>query len=522
MTDDNTLDIPRRKALGALGTIGLASAGAGLGTSAYFTDEETFEDNSIVAGTGELFVDWQQTITQSATRPVNAYPDPNDDGRQSLGDLTFAGFDTARSPSSPGPLPQTNDIPDVRGDCADGELGLRQRPEEYCISPIEGAASVESFYDYQSGTRSSGNTAIQRADTTRICFYRETATGDLYLVIINDRQGDDDGATATVQIDGLDASTASGDPWVVKDDPDDDYTANSATWEWRAGETDGGVAGPLVPASGEPGFCLHVPTSLETDSLQVLDGDPDTAIDLDPTRDFVVCSETGLESGDQLPVPEVYQSEQAPNQQHLIEVRDAKPGDSGQTTFSLHVADLDVYAWLFADNYETAENGITEPEADAANEDQFVNETGGIERKDPDPNAPGATVELPYAIQVRIWYDENCDETYQESETIIFEGSLADAMAILTQTNANGVPGVPLDGDRSTAYDAIVSGTVDDGIDPDRECFEALTTTCIGFEWALPVEVGNAVQSDSVAFDIGFYTEQCSLNDGSGLGPEES
>ncbi len=409
----------------------------------------------------------------------------------------------------------------MRGDCTDGKFGLRQHPAEYCISPIEGADSVESFYDYQSEVSSSGNDAIQRADTTRVCFYRETTTDELYLVIINDRQEDDDGATATLRIDGLDAATAADGSWTVKDDPNDTYTADSATWTWAAGETDGGIAGPLTPASGEPGFCLHVRPTLETAGLQVLDGDPNTVVDLDPERDFVVCSETGLDSGNQLPVPEVYQSEQAPNQQHLIEVTDAKPGDSGQTIFSLHVADLDVYAWLFAANYETAENGITDPEAAAANEDQFVNATGGIERKDPDPNAPGDTVELADAIQVRIWYDENCDQTSQDTETAIFEGSLAEAMAVLTQTNANGVPGVPLDGDRSTAYDPIVDGTVDDGIDPDRECFGALTTTCVGFEWQLPVEAGNAVQSDSVAFDIGFYTEQCSLNDGSGLGPEE-
>jgi predicted ribosomally synthesized peptide with SipW-like signal peptide len=40
----------RRKALAALGTVGAASAGAGLGTSAFFSDQETFRNNSLVAG----------------------------------------------------------------------------------------------------------------------------------------------------------------------------------------------------------------------------------------------------------------------------------------------------------------------------------------------------------------------------------------------------------------------------------------------------------------------------------------
>jgi predicted ribosomally synthesized peptide with SipW-like signal peptide len=42
--------LSRRKALAALGTVGAASAGAGLGTSAYFSDRESFENNRLVAG----------------------------------------------------------------------------------------------------------------------------------------------------------------------------------------------------------------------------------------------------------------------------------------------------------------------------------------------------------------------------------------------------------------------------------------------------------------------------------------
>ncbi|MFC5366392.1 SipW-dependent-type signal peptide-containing protein [Salinirubrum litoreum] len=47
-------NISRRKALAALGTIGVASAGAGVGTTAYFNDTESFENNSVQAGTLNL------------------------------------------------------------------------------------------------------------------------------------------------------------------------------------------------------------------------------------------------------------------------------------------------------------------------------------------------------------------------------------------------------------------------------------------------------------------------------------
>ena len=48
--DGSGIDLSRRKALAALGSIGVASAGAGLGTSAYFSDRETFENNALIAG----------------------------------------------------------------------------------------------------------------------------------------------------------------------------------------------------------------------------------------------------------------------------------------------------------------------------------------------------------------------------------------------------------------------------------------------------------------------------------------
>ncbi|WP_255151901.1 SipW-dependent-type signal peptide-containing protein [Halorarius halobius] len=58
MTDDqqNLYDLSRRKMIAGLGAIGLASAGAGLGTSALFSDREEFSDNSITAGTLDLSV----------------------------------------------------------------------------------------------------------------------------------------------------------------------------------------------------------------------------------------------------------------------------------------------------------------------------------------------------------------------------------------------------------------------------------------------------------------------------------
>ena len=55
-----------------------------------------------------------------------------------------------------------------------------------------------------------------------------------------------------------------------------------------------------------------------------------------------------------------------------------------------------------------------------------------------------------------------------------------------------------------------------------RRCFPGSTTAYVGFEWWLPVAPANEIQTDSVSFDLGFYTEQCRHNDGMDPAPEGS
>lgn len=58
-SDTNNIGLSRRKMLVGLGAVGVASAGAGLGTTAYFSDEESFQNNTITAGELDLFVDYE-------------------------------------------------------------------------------------------------------------------------------------------------------------------------------------------------------------------------------------------------------------------------------------------------------------------------------------------------------------------------------------------------------------------------------------------------------------------------------
>jgi predicted ribosomally synthesized peptide with SipW-like signal peptide len=70
------LTLTRRRLLAGLGTVGVASAGAGLGTTAYFSDQETFENNRLTAGEFDLKLDWQVTYTgPDGFEYVTASPD---------------------------------------------------------------------------------------------------------------------------------------------------------------------------------------------------------------------------------------------------------------------------------------------------------------------------------------------------------------------------------------------------------------------------------------------------------------
>ena len=54
--NEDKIGLSRRKMLVGLGAVGVASAGAGLGTTAYFNDTESFEDNTLTAGSLDLRV----------------------------------------------------------------------------------------------------------------------------------------------------------------------------------------------------------------------------------------------------------------------------------------------------------------------------------------------------------------------------------------------------------------------------------------------------------------------------------
>ena len=83
----------------------------------------------------------------------------------------------------------------------------------------------------------------------------------------------------------------------------------------------------------------------------------------------------------------------------MFTLDDVKPGDSGEVTVSIHICDNPGYLRMMGDITGNAENGQTEPEIDAEGED-----TDGIG-------------ELADAIEVCVWYDEDCDNVFEPTGT---------------------------------------------------------------------------------------------------------
>ena len=85
MTNDSQLiDLTRRKLLIGAGAIGLASASAGLGTSALFSDRESFENNVIAAGTLDLLVHYDSMYNGAPAENLAPNPSGTVDGEPGL------------------------------------------------------------------------------------------------------------------------------------------------------------------------------------------------------------------------------------------------------------------------------------------------------------------------------------------------------------------------------------------------------------------------------------------------------
>jgi predicted ribosomally synthesized peptide with SipW-like signal peptide len=184
--------------------------------------------------------------------------------------------------------------------------------------------------------------------------------------------------------------------------------------------------------------------------------------------------------------------------QALIEVGDLKPGDWGFAYFRLQLCDNPGYIWLTGGLESASEGGTTEPERDDPDE-----ESGVVELLD----------EVQVAYGVGTTNDIAAAQPANPNPAFDVGTGRFTTQTTLREflTELSSDQGIPLAGD----IDA------EDGGGTGRDCFSGTTDHYLSVFWWLPINHGNQVQSDSATFDLGFYTEQCRHNDGSGMNTDQ-
>ena len=565
MTNDPKLyTLSRRKMLAGIGVVGLASAGTGLGTSAFFSDEEEFVDNSLVAGELDLLVDWQQTYDfGDGHQFVSAHPDHDGDGEQSIaadndaGQIRYSDFPDEEDEDSNGaniPVLNCENIPPL----SEADFG---------VDPITGE-EMETLVQF---------TDVKPGDSGEITFSLHLCDNPGYLWMQADNVSESGGVHAepemAVDPDNLGdlAGAIQATLWYDEDcdnvydgaDPVDIMLTLDFSGSMLYDQYGGVVSGDEITINGTTHpettkiDLVELGTRQFVDYLQSQNADANVGVayfdgegsdDTEPRTGVLQAMTTDLS---------VVDSALSGLRQKLANVVSGGPGstpfdgDGDPDPFSnASSIATGTYIGEGVDDAqdELASNGRSGAEKRniVLSDGESFNGGGSTSFASPEDAADDARAASPspatdvYTISVGSANDgvlqamagpaggaggdpaffNDVDDPLNVpsvfgnlaaqtvAEKVIMQDTLDNVLAALADGN-----GVPLDGNRATIYDELN----DDPTDPDREAFRGDGVMhCVALSWELPFEVGNEIQGDTLGFDLGFYTEQERHNDGSG------
>ncbi|MFD1685104.1 vWA domain-containing protein [Halobellus litoreus] len=565
MTNDPKLyTLSRRKMLAGIGVVGLASAGTGLGTSAFFSDEEEFVDNSLVAGELDLLVDWQQTYDfGDGHQFVSAHPDHDGDGEQSIaadndaGQIRYSDFPDEEDEDSNGaniPVLNCENIPPL----SEADFG---------VDPITGE-EMETLVQF---------TDVKPGDSGEITFSLHLCDNPGYLWMQADNVSESGGVHAepemAVDPDNLGdlAGAIQATLWYDEDcdnvydgaDPVDIMLTLDFSGSMLYDQYGGVVSGDEITINGTTHpettkiDLVELGTRQFVDYLQSQNADANVGVayfdgegsdDTEPRTGILQAMTTDLS---------VVDSALSGLRQKLANVVSGGPGstpfdgDGDPDPFSnASSIATGTYIGEGVDDAqdELASNGRSGAEKRniVLSDGESFNGGGSTSFASPEDAADDARAASPspatdvYTISVGSANDgvlqamagpaggaggdpaffNDVDDPLNVpsvfgnlaaqtvAEKVIMQDTLDNVLAALADGN-----GVPLDGNRATIYDELN----DDPTDPDREAFRGDGVMhCVALSWELPFEVGNEIQGDTLGFDLGFYTEQERHNDGSG------
>jgi len=574
MTNDpKQYTLSRRKMLAGIGVVGLASAGTGLGTTAFFSDEETFENNSLVAGELDLLVDWQQTYDFGDGHTfVSAHPDHDGDGEQSIaadndaGQIRYSDFPDEEDENSNGaniPVLNCETIPPL----SEANFG---------VDPITGQEmeTLVQFTDVKPGDSGEITFSLHLCDNPGYLWMQAgnvTESGGVHaepeMAVDPDNLGDLAGAIqATLWYDEDCDNVYDGA------EPVDIMLTLDFSGSMLYNQYGGVVGNDEIQINGTTYSettkidLVELGTRQFIDYLQSQNADVKVGVayfdgegssDTQPRTGILQEMTTDLSAVDSAltdlrqKLANVVTGPASDGVGDDPTVSDPADGDGNPDPFSnANGIATGTYIGEGVDDAqdELAANGRAGAEKRniVLSDGESFNGGGSTSFASPEDAADDARAASPspatdvYTISVGSANDgvlqamagpagsaggdpvffNDVDDPLNiptvfgnlAAQTVAEKVIMQDSLENVLATLADG-NGIPLDGNRSTIYDELS----DDPTDPDREAFRGNGVMhCIALSWELPFEVGNEIQGDTLGFDLGFYTEQERHNDGSG------
>ena len=457
--------LSRRKVLAGLGGVGAASVGAGLGTSAYFSDTELFRNNSLAAGTVDLKLDYKATYSGGEGRLSEIqenYPDAED-----LGDGVYL---LGQAPT-PADMQKWEDL--VQGE--EFEF-CSPEADEFLINGDE--IPVFTLDDVKPGDSGEVTISFHICDNPAYLQLSGSITENA-----ENGQTDPEGAAEGVDTDGIGELADEIEVCVWYDEDCDNVYEPTGTGQQNelevalVSDTSGSMSGSPLAAlkSAANGFVDNLSSPDEAAAISFSSGastDQELTTDYqavkDAIDDYFASGGTSIAAGVDEGADELLTGTNATPgaSKVLILLSDGNSNASAATTAADAAKNAGIRIFTIA--LGSANTSLLESLASSPG-DAFVA---------PDP----ADLDTVYAEIAQV---------VLAGEQKILDGSMTEVFDALSD-------GVLLDGNRQEA-----------GTQP----YPGATTQCIGFEWELPFEVGNQVQSDSVVFDIAVDAEQSRNND---------
>ncbi|SDG02745.1 SipW-cognate class signal peptide [Halorubrum xinjiangense] len=570
----DTIGLSRRKMLAGLGAVGIASAGAGLGTTAYFNDTESFEGNQLTAGQLDLLVDWQQTYDfGEGDTFVSAHPDHDGDGEQSVdidGEVfTYSDFPDESDEDSNGanlPVLDCDNIPPLS--------------EAYFnVDPVTGE-EMETLVQFSD---------VKPGDSGEITFSLHLCDNPGYIWMQAGNVSESGGAftepESLVDPENLgDLGDAIEARLWYDEDCDNVYDGAEPVDIMLTLDFSGSMLydqyGGVVNTDE---IAINGGTYPETTKIDLVELGTRQFIDFLQNANADVQVGVAYFDGDSDGTPRIgllqglttdlntVDSALSGLRQKLANVVSGSTNDPNPTgSPAVNEGDPDPYSnaddiatgTYIGEGVDVAQEELTDNGRSGAAKRNIVlsdgesfNGSGGSSFASPvdaadSARAPpsGAIAPSPGSVETDVYtinvngsastllamagpaggaggdllFFNDLDDPLNiptvfgnlaaqaTQEKVIMEDTLANVLAELADGN-----GIPLDGNRATLYDELN----DPADDPDRDAFRGDGVMhCIALSWELPSEVGNEVQGDTLGFDLGFYTEQERHNDGAGPG----